>query len=46
MIYDYEVTTGKGDKLSLSEYKGKVILVHQLLNNWTQCLPVYSTART
>ena len=27
MIYDYEVTTGKGKTLKLSEYKGKVILI-------------------
>ena len=27
MIYDYEVTTGKGETLKLSEFKGKVILV-------------------
>ena len=27
MIYDYEVTTGKGETLKLSDYKGKVILV-------------------
>ncbi len=30
MIYDYEVTTGKGEKLNLSEYKGKVIMVVNL----------------
>ena len=34
MIYDYEVTTGKGEKLSLSEYKGKVILI---VNTATGC---------
>ena len=34
MIYDYEVTTGKGEKLSLSEYKGKVIMV---VNTATGC---------
>ena len=27
MIYDYEVTTGTGESLSLADYKGKVILV-------------------
>ena len=27
MIYDYEVTTGKGETLKLSEFQGKVILV-------------------
>ena len=34
MIYDYEVTTGKGEKLSLAEYKGKVILI---VNTATGC---------
>ena len=34
MIYDYEVTTGKGEKLSLSEYKGKVLLI---VNTATKC---------
>lgn len=34
MIYDYEVTTGTGETLSLSEYKGKVILV---VNTATGC---------
>jgi len=34
MIYDYEVTQGNGNKLSLSEYKGKVILI---VNTATGC---------
>ncbi len=34
MIYDYEVTTGTGEELSLSDYKGKVILV---VNTATGC---------
>ena len=34
MIYDYELTTGKGEKISLSDYKGKVILV---VNTATGC---------
>ena len=34
MIYDYEVTRGNGEKLSLSEYKGKVILI---VNTATGC---------
>ncbi|MBQ1327795.1 MAG: glutathione peroxidase [Eubacterium sp.] len=34
MIYDYEVTTGTGEKLSLSQYKGKVILI---VNTATGC---------
>ena len=34
MIYDYEVTTGKGETLKLSEFKGKVILV---VNTATGC---------
>ena len=34
MIYDYEVTTGKGEKLSLADYKGKVILI---VNTATGC---------
>lgn len=34
MIYDYEVVTGKGEKKSLAEYKGKVILI---VNTATGC---------
>ena len=34
MIYDYSITTGKGEKLNLSDYKGKVILV---VNTATGC---------
>ena len=34
MIYDYEVTTGKGEKFSLSEFKGKVVLI---VNTATGC---------
>ncbi len=34
MIYDYEVTKGNGEKLSLSDYKGKVILI---VNTATGC---------
>ncbi len=34
MLYDYTVTTGNGEELSLSEYKGKVILV---VNTATGC---------
>ena len=34
MIYDYEVTTGKGETLKLSEFKGKVILI---VNTATGC---------
>ena len=34
MIYDYELTTGRGENLKLSEYKGKVILV---VNTATGC---------
>lgn len=34
MIYDYEVTTGKGEKFSLSEFKGKVFLI---VNTATGC---------
>ena len=34
MIYDYEVTTGKGETLKLSDLKGKVILV---VNTATGC---------
>ncbi len=34
MIYDYEVTTGTGEKLSLADYKGKVILI---VNTATGC---------
>ncbi|MBQ7539035.1 MAG: glutathione peroxidase [Treponema sp.] len=34
MIYDYEVTKANGEKLSLSEYKGKVMLI---VNTATGC---------
>ena len=34
MIYDYNITTGKGEQLDLSDYKGKVILV---VNTATGC---------
>ncbi len=34
MIYDYTVTTGKGEKLNLADYKGKVIMV---VNTATGC---------
>ena len=34
MIYDYTITTGKGELLSLSDYKGKVIMV---VNTATGC---------
>ena len=34
MIYDYSITTGKGDVLNLADYKGKVILV---VNTATGC---------
>ncbi|MCR5357111.1 MAG: glutathione peroxidase [Lachnospiraceae bacterium] len=34
MIYDYEVTTGTGEKLCLADYKGKVILI---VNTATGC---------
>lgn len=34
MIYDYTVTTGKGEELNLADYKGKVIMV---VNTATGC---------
>lgn len=34
MIYDYELTTGKGQPVKLSQYKGKVILI---VNTATGC---------
>ena len=34
MIYDYEVTSGKGENVKLSDFKGKVILV---VNTATGC---------
>ena len=34
MIYDYTVTTGKGEQLNLSDYKGKIIMV---VNTATGC---------
>ena len=34
MIYDYELTTGKGQTVKLSQYKGKVILI---VNTATGC---------
>ena len=27
MIYDYKITTGKGEELNLADYKGKVLLI-------------------
>ena len=27
MIYDYRITTGKGEELNLADYKGKVLLI-------------------
>lgn len=40
MIYDYSITTGKGEELNLSDYKGKVIMV---VNAATGCFftPLY-----
>jgi glutathione peroxidase len=34
MIYDYKITTGKGQELDLADYKGKVILI---VNTATGC---------
>lgn len=34
MIYDYTITTGKGEELNLSDYRGKVIMV---VNTATGC---------
>ena len=34
MIYDYTITTGKGESLNLADYKGKVIMV---VNTATGC---------
>ena len=34
MVYDYTITTGKGEELNLSDYKGKVIMV---VNTATGC---------
>lgn len=34
MIYDYELTNGKGEKVSLSDFKGKVMLI---VNTATGC---------
>ena len=34
MIYDYELTSGKGEKVSLSDFKGKVMLI---VNTATGC---------
>ena len=34
MIYDYEILTGKGEKLPLKDYRGKVILI---VNTATGC---------
>ena len=34
MIYDYTITTGKGQELNLSDYRGKVIMV---VNTATGC---------
>ena len=42
MIYDYTILTGKGEKLNLADYRGKVILV---VNTATGCgfTPQYET---
>lgn len=34
MIYDYKITTGKGETIDLSDYKGKVIMI---VNTATGC---------
>ena len=34
MIYDYTITTGRGEELNLSDYRGKVIMV---VNTATGC---------
>ena len=34
MIYDFTITTGNGEELRLSDYKGKVILI---VNTATEC---------
>ncbi|MBR6052087.1 MAG: glutathione peroxidase, partial [Clostridia bacterium] len=34
MIYDYRITTGKGEELKLADYKGKVVMV---VNTATGC---------
>jgi glutathione peroxidase len=34
MVYDYELTSGKGEKVSLSDFKGKVMLI---VNTATGC---------
>lgn len=34
MIYDYKITTGKGETINLSDYKGKVIMI---VNTATGC---------
>ena len=34
MIYDYRITTGKGEELNLADYKGKVVMV---VNTATGC---------
>ena len=34
MVYDYTITTGKGEKLNLADYKGKVIMI---VNTATGC---------
>lgn len=34
MIYDYVITTGKGDKLNLNDYRGRVIMI---VNTATGC---------
>ena len=43
MIYDYVITTGKGDKLNLNDYRGRVIMI---VNTATGCgftVSVYAT---
>ena len=45
MIYDFTITTGKGETLNLADYKGKVIMV---VNTATGCgfTPQYADMKT
>lgn len=42
MIYDYKITTGKGETLDLADFKGKVILV---VNTATGCRSTPTSSR-
>ena len=42
MIYDYSITTGKGEKLDLADLKGKVVLIVILSGSGMTCMSIRS----